>query len=253
MNGDTAIDFVVPVRDFGPDGRGGTADDFTLLTTLLNTTPDGPRRCGSGAPANRSPREVGTLSDRTLALDGTLAVDVARAFVDPDGDALTFTASSSVPQVVTASAAGARVTLMGVGTGTATVRVTATDPGGLSATHSFAVTVEATATASFTDHPIQAGVTPVRAVHFTELRSRIDALRRAAGLTRFPWTDPVLTAGVTPIGLVHLMELRLALAAAYGAAGRTAPGWTDASPVAESTPIKAAHLMELRAAVLALE
>ena len=29
-----AIDFVVPVRDFGPDGRRGTADDFTLLTTL---------------------------------------------------------------------------------------------------------------------------------------------------------------------------------------------------------------------------
>ena len=253
VNGDAAIDFVVPVRDFGPDGRGGTADDFTLLTTLLNTTPAGPRRCGSGTPANRPPRAVGTLSDRTLALDGTLTVDVSRAFLDPDGDALTFTASSSAPHVVTASAAGARVTLMGMGAGTAAVQVTATDPGGLSATQSFTVTVEAAATASFTDHPIQAGVTPVRAIHFTELRSRIDALRRAAGLTRFSWTDPVLTAGVTPIELVHLLELRRALAAAYGAAGRTAPGWTDALPVAESTPIKAAHLMELRAAVLALE
>ena len=253
VNGDAAIDFVVPVRDFGPDGQGGTADDFTMLATLLNTTPAGPLRCGSGTPANRRPRAVGTLSDQTLALDSTLIVDASRAFLDPDGDALTFTASSSAPRVVTASAAGARVTLMGMGAGTATIRVTATDPDGLSATQSFTVAVEATATASFTDHPIQAGVTPIKAIHFAELRSRIDALRRAAGLTQFSWADPVLTAGVTPIRLVHLLELRLALAAAYGAAGRTAPGWTDALPAAESTPIKAAHLMELRSAVLAIE
>jgi hypothetical protein len=46
VNGDRVIDFVVPHRDNGPDGRFGTADDFTNLVTLLNTTPAGPRRCG---------------------------------------------------------------------------------------------------------------------------------------------------------------------------------------------------------------
>lgn len=75
----------------------------------------------------------------------------------------------------------------------------------------------------------------VRAVHFTELRTPIDALRGAAGLGRFPWTDPVLTAGATPVRLAHPLQLRQALSAAYAAAGRTAPRWTDATPVAGTT------------------
>ena len=250
VDGDTVIDFVVPHGTSGPDRRYGTADDFTILVTLLNTTPVGPLRCG--ALSNRAPTTVGTLSDRALALGGTLNVDVSRAFVDPDGDALTFAASSSAPTVVTASVAGALVTLAAASEGAATIRVTATDPGGSSATQSFTVTVVAT-TMSFTDHPIQPGVTPVKAIHFTELRMRIDALRRAGGLQAFPWTDAVLRVGVTPVRLVHLLELRSALAAAYAAAGRVAPRWTDASPAPRSAPIRAAHLTELRDAVLALE
>ena len=203
-------------------------------------------------PVNRPPAARGALPDRTLAPNRTLNVDVSRAFIDPDGDALTFAVSSSAPQVVAARAAGALVTLTAVSEGAATIRVTAADPGGLSATRSFTVSAT-TVSGSFTDDPIQPGVTPVRAVHFAELRTRIDALRRAGGLQAFPWTDPVLTAGVTPVRLAHLLELREALSAAYAAEGRTAPGWTDASPTARSAPIRAVHLMELRAAVLALE
>ena len=45
VNGDTVIDFVVPDRDVGPDGLFRTADDFTTLVTLLNTTSAGPVRC----------------------------------------------------------------------------------------------------------------------------------------------------------------------------------------------------------------
>ena len=251
VNGDGAIDFVVPYHYNGPDHEYGTADDFAMLVTLLNTTPPGPIRCAD--PANRPPAPTGALPDRTLAPDDTLNVDVSRAFADPDGDALTYTVSSSAPRVVAASAAGARVTLTAVGEGAATIRVTATDPGGLSAMQSFTVTVSTTVSGSFTDAPIQPGVTPVKAVHFTELRTRIDALRSAAGLLRFSWTGPVLQAGVTRVRRVHLLELRSALAEAYRAAGRAAPRWTDASPASGSTPIRAAHVNELRAAVLALE
>ena len=102
----------------------------------------------------------------------------------------------------------------------------------------------------FADDPIMPGVTPVKAVHFMELRMRIDALRGAGGLSRFEWTDPVLQAGMTPVRLVHLLELRTAMAEAYRAAGQPAPTWTDA---AATEVIRAVHLMELRAAVLALE
>ena len=51
VNGDEVIDFVVPHRENGPDLRVGTADDFTMLVTLLNTTPAGPLRCGQGMTA----------------------------------------------------------------------------------------------------------------------------------------------------------------------------------------------------------
>ena len=85
-------------------------------------------------------------------------------------------------------AAGARVTVTAVAEGTATIRVTATDPGGLTATQSFTVTVGAAR--PFTDEVIRPGVTPVRAVHFTELRTRIDGLRSAAGLGRFAVDGP---------------------------------------------------------------
>ena len=206
-------------------------------------------------PPNRPPEPAGTLPAVRLSGPGaTLEVDVSGAFGDPDGDPLTYTASSSVPRVVTARVAGARVTLTAVSAGWSTVRVTAADPGGLSAARSFAASVPTTTGAGrFTDDPLRPGVTPVRAVHFTELRERIDALGEAAGLGRFRWTDPVLRAGVTPIGFVHLAELRSALAAAYGAAGRPVPRWTDPSPAARITPVRAAHVMELRAGVVALE
>ena len=96
-------------------------------------------------------------------------------------------------------------------------------------------------------------VTPVRAVHFQELRTRIDALRVRAGLPAFAWTDRVLTPGVTPVGRVHVTELRTALRAAYAAAGRPVPRYTDARVTPGTTPIRASHITELRAAVVELE
>ena len=125
------------------------------------------------AVANRPAAASGTLPDRALTLPGTLTVDVSPAFVDPDGDRLTYTVSSSAPQVVTVLAAGPRVTLTAVGGGRATIRVTATDPGGLSATQAFTVTVASRS--PFTDDPIVAGVTPVRLVHLLELREALGA------------------------------------------------------------------------------
>ena len=110
-----------------------------------------------------------------------------------------------------------------------------------------------TVTVDITDDPLQPRVTPVKAVHFTELRTRIDALPGAACLTRFSWTDPILRAGVTRVRLLHLLELRSALAAAYSAAGRSTPSWTDTAAVEGMTPIRAVHLMKLRAAVVDLK
>ncbi len=200
---------------------------------------------------NLPPAAVGALPDRTLQVGTTLDLDLSAVFTDPDQDPLVFAASSSAPSVVAVRTAGARATLTAAALGTAAIRVSATDPGGQSAARSFTVAVRRSA--PFTDDPLRPGVTPVRAVHFTELRTRIDGLRRAAGLGPFAWTDPVLTPGETPVRLVHLLELRETLAEIYAAAGRAAPRWTDAAPAAGTTLIRAAHLTELRAAVMALE
>lgn len=92
----------------------------------------------------------------------------------------------------------------------------------------------------------------VKAIHFLELRERIDLLREGAGLPRFGWTDPILTPGVTPVRRVHVLELCEALAEAYAAAGRPAPAYADTA-LPEGTVIRAAYLMELRRDVVELE
>jgi hypothetical protein len=219
----------------------GFTGERSRLTTVLSSR------------GNRSPMVVGTLPDLTLRAGDAADVDASAAFRDPDGDPLTYGATSSAPTVTSVAAAGSTVRVGAVSAGAAVVTVTATDPGGsnTTVTQTFGVTVAARAT--FTDHPITPGATPIRAVHFTELRERIDALRLRSRLAAFPWTDPTLVAGVTPVKRVHLTELRSALDAVYDAAGRTRPTYADAGTAAGAISIKAAHVMALRAAVLAVE
>lgn len=85
----------------------------------------------------------------------------------------------------------------------------------------------------------------------TELRLAIDRARTQRALTAVAWTDPVIVAGVTAIKAVHVTQMRTAVIQAYQAAGRAAPTFSD--PLLSSlSPVRAAHIMELRAAVLAL-
>ncbi len=91
---------------------------------------------------NRPPMPAGTLSALSLRVaDGAVSVDVSGAFENPDGDGLTYEASSSNESVATATASGSTVTVTPVSGGTSTVTVTATDEGGLSATQTFVATV----------------------------------------------------------------------------------------------------------------
>lgn len=103
----------------------------------------------------------------------------------------------------------------------------------------------------FTDDPLVAGAAVIKAVHITELRSRIDAVRQILGLTGYGWTD-ALTAGASAIRALHVTELRTALDQAYTRAALTPPTYTDPNLGAGLT-IKAVHLKELRDAVVAIE
>ena len=97
----------------------------------------------------------------------------------------------------------------------------------------------------FTDDPAVAGMTPIKAVHVTELREAINAMLATAGITAEIFTDPGLAAGM-PLKAVHIHEARTALAQARSALGVPAITLTDPSIEAGATTAKAAHLQELR-------
>ena len=94
----------------------------------------------------------------------------------------------------------------------------------------------------FTDDPLQPATTQIKAVHLTELRQAVNALRVAAGLPTVSWTDPN-PAGVT-VKAIHVIELRNAILPALSAFGRTYQ-FTYPFLNAGST-VRAVHFQELR-------
>ena len=86
---------------------------------------------------------MGSIGALTIAVGASVTTNVASNFNDPDGDALTYSAATSDAAVATATVSGSQVTTTGVAAGTATITITARDPGGLTATQTMAVTVEA--------------------------------------------------------------------------------------------------------------
>ena len=96
----------------------------------------------------------------------------------------------------------------------------------------------------FTDDPLTNGSTKVRAVHLTELRTAVNAVRTAAGLAPATFTDASLAGKY--IKTVHITELRTRLNEARSALGLVGVAFTDATLTVGSTPIKAAHVYDLR-------
>ena len=103
--------------------------------TLRELTPEG--------SMNQAPIALGVLEPVTLTPEGgPLTVDVMPFFEDPDGDELTYAASTSRGGVATASMTGSSLSITPLGEGRVTVSVTARDPGGLFALQAVDVTVD---------------------------------------------------------------------------------------------------------------
>ena len=92
---------------------------------------------------NRAPEVLITVTPDTITTDEAIEFSppVSEWFIDPDGDPLTYTASSSDTAVALANLTDGELTVWSVAAGTTTITVMATDPGELSAELSFQVTV----------------------------------------------------------------------------------------------------------------
>ena len=89
---------------------------------------------------NRAPIVVNTLSDVSLKIPNLLGISVAGNFYDPDGDTMTFTATSADTSKATVDVAGGTLNVTSKWVGTTDVTVTASD-GSLSVSQSFTLTI----------------------------------------------------------------------------------------------------------------
>ena len=98
-----------------------------VLAVAACEDPLPPASCGGGGT-------VETVIDH--------AVSETFCFEDPNEDLLTYQATSSNPGIAAAVLSGTNITITGVDEGSAQVSVTATDPGGLTGSVNWAVTVK---------------------------------------------------------------------------------------------------------------
>ena len=99
---------------------------------------------GPAPPQNQAPQTVDYIDVETIYVGGSsTTVTASSYFSDPDGDTLTYSVNNPSPSVATVSISGSTVTITPVAVGTTgKIIVTARDPGGLTATQDFNVTVQ---------------------------------------------------------------------------------------------------------------
>ena len=155
--GEWSLDRLVEVPGGASAGGGGT---LRVATGALSARIDGLREgvvyevrvlgLISGDPGNPSPTASATPRPRSpagnrapeiaaqpeivlLEVGGQTALDISGLFREPEGDALTYSAASTNPEVATATLAGTTLRIFGARPGNAQIAVTAEDPHGLAA------------------------------------------------------------------------------------------------------------------------
>ncbi|MEO8218336.1 MAG: NBR1-Ig-like domain-containing protein [Acidobacteriota bacterium] len=98
----------------------------------------------------------------------------------------------------------------------------------------------------FTDDPIVLNVTLIKAIHVTQLRQAVAAVRAAAGLSAPVWTDPTLSTAIF-VKAVHMNELRTNLDQALSALGLSVPAYGET--INAGVPIRKSHIDEIRTRV----
>ena len=118
---------------------------------------------------NSAPTPVGSIPNQTVSVTETArTVDVSSYFSDPDGNPLTYSATSSDTSIATVSTSGATVSITGVAGGSATITVTATDNSNATATQDISVTVISNRA------PVQTDTIPTQTVSLSGSAETVD-------------------------------------------------------------------------------
>ncbi len=179
---------------------------------------------------NREPVSVGRFPDLELKEGDRLTLSIDRYFSDPDRDDLEYTAHTSEPGIAGATTRGGSVTLTGVSEGGTTLTLTATDPEGLAATQTSAITV----VEREGDAPVPVGAIPAQTIAEGAVRTFA-----VSGYFRDPNGDPLTysaTSGDPGVATASVSGTRVTLTGV--ASGRTSLTVTASDPGGLSTAIR---------------
>ena len=203
-----------------------------LLTLLIIVSQADEARAQINAPTNLA---VTAAGNNSVSLTWAASTGAARYQVER-------TASANTPFTVIATVTTTNYTDGSVTPGSSYIyRVRAVSAQGAKSHYTKGAIVTAI---TFTDPTIAAGTTPIKAVHFAELRLAVDSVRSAAGMNGAAWTDANLVGA--PVKAVHMTEMRNSLSQALTSLGAATPAFSDSPVTAGVTPIKKAHIEELR-------
>lgn len=214
--------------------------------------------------ANTNPVTLTVIATNTVAcsITDTITVSVGAGLSAPTGLIATATGSTSVglTWASVAGATGYQILRSHAGTGgfapiDTSVSNSFTDNTAIANTaYLYRVRATAGATTSpdsnydlattivFTDPSLSTGVT-MKAVHMTEARTAVNAVRTLAGIGAGTFTDPSLVAGITAKA-THLNELRSYLSAARLTLSLPTLTYTDT--ITSGSAAKALHVTEIR-------